>query len=143
MCIWLHWVLVAAWGIFICGMWNLVPWPGIKPGPLNLQHRVLATRDVPEFLKNYETIGRIELCLDTWYQEITIHFRYKYCIFRYEKLTSFMLKKCIPRYLWIKLHDIWSLLQNKPMFCNSYQQTVLELTLSRVLQTESRESLVS
>ena len=37
--IWLHWVLVAACGIFSCGtqtlscgMWDLVPWPGIKPG---------------------------------------------------------------------------------------------------------------
>ena len=31
--VWLHWALVAAHGIFSCGMWDLVPWPGIKPGP--------------------------------------------------------------------------------------------------------------
>ena len=33
LCIWLHLVLVAANGIFIlhCGMWDLVPWSGIKP----------------------------------------------------------------------------------------------------------------
>ena len=34
--IWLHRVLVvavAASTIFSCGMWNLVPWPGSKPGP--------------------------------------------------------------------------------------------------------------
>ena len=28
----LHWVLVAARGIFSCGMQDLVPWPGIEPG---------------------------------------------------------------------------------------------------------------
>ena len=31
--IWLHWILVAAGRIFSCGMWNLVPQPGIKPRP--------------------------------------------------------------------------------------------------------------
>ena len=38
--IWLHWVLVAAQRIFLasawklgCGIWDLVPWPGIKPEP--------------------------------------------------------------------------------------------------------------
>ena len=55
-------------GIFTCGMWNLVSWPGIGPGPPAFGVQSLShwtTRDVPEFLKNYETIGRIELCLDT------------------------------------------------------------------------------
>ena len=40
-CIWLHLVLVAACRIFSwgmqtlrCGMWDLVPWPGIEPTPL-------------------------------------------------------------------------------------------------------------
>ena len=27
----LYWVLVAACGIFSCGMWDLLPWPGIGP----------------------------------------------------------------------------------------------------------------
>ena len=34
--IWLHQVLVvavAACTVFSCAMWNLVPWPGIEPGP--------------------------------------------------------------------------------------------------------------
>ena len=31
--IWLCWVLVVACGIFSWGMWNLIPWPGIKSGP--------------------------------------------------------------------------------------------------------------
>ena len=38
LCIWLCQVLVATWRIFSCGlwtpsMWDLVPWPGIEPGP--------------------------------------------------------------------------------------------------------------
>ena len=35
-------VPVAAHRIFdlTCGMWYLVPWPGIKPGPLHWEHRV-------------------------------------------------------------------------------------------------------
>ena len=28
--IWLHQVLIVAHGIFSCGMWDLVPWPGIE-----------------------------------------------------------------------------------------------------------------
>ena len=31
--IWLCQVLVAAYGIFSCSMWNLVPRPGVKPRP--------------------------------------------------------------------------------------------------------------
>ena len=31
--IWPSWVLVEAWGIFSCSMWDLVPCPGIKPRP--------------------------------------------------------------------------------------------------------------
>ena len=52
------WVLVAAWGIFSCviwtlscGMWDLVPWPGIKPGPPALGEQslnYLTTREVPQ-----------------------------------------------------------------------------------------------
>ena len=71
--IWLHWVLVAAGGLLSCGMWapqlwqaassvlacellvaacmwDLVPWPGIKPGLPALGARSLiscATREVP------------------------------------------------------------------------------------------------
>ena len=41
--IWLRWVLVEAQGIFSCGMWHLVPWPGIKPCPLYWEHRAFAT----------------------------------------------------------------------------------------------------
>ena len=31
--IWLHQILVTACGIFSCGTWDLVPWPGIEYGP--------------------------------------------------------------------------------------------------------------
>ena len=52
--IWLHWILVAAHGIFdLCfgmqnllfrlGMWDLVPWPGTEPRPLHWEQGVLAT----------------------------------------------------------------------------------------------------
>ena len=34
--IWLCQVLVAVCGIFSCGTWDLVPWPGIEPGPAAL-----------------------------------------------------------------------------------------------------------
>ena len=49
--IWLHWVLVAAWGIFSCCMWDLVPWPGIELqtlalGAWSLSHRT--TTEVPQ-----------------------------------------------------------------------------------------------
>ena len=38
--VWLHGVLVAAYWIFSWGMWDLVPWPGIKlrPSALGAQH---------------------------------------------------------------------------------------------------------
>ena len=36
-------VLVAAHRIFSCSMWDLVLWPGIKPRPPALEHRVLTT----------------------------------------------------------------------------------------------------
>ena len=42
--IWQHQVLVAAHGVFSCGTWDLVPWPGIDPrGPLHWEHGVLTT----------------------------------------------------------------------------------------------------
>ena len=34
--VWLHRVFVTVCGIFICGMWDLVPWPGIEPGSYHL-----------------------------------------------------------------------------------------------------------
>ena len=41
--IWLCQVLVMACGIFSCGMWDLVPWPGSNLGPsLHWEPRVLA-----------------------------------------------------------------------------------------------------
>ena len=48
--IWLHWVLVAAYKIFSCGMWGLIPWPGIEPrcpvlGAWSVSH--WTTREVP------------------------------------------------------------------------------------------------
>ena len=36
-------VLVVAWRIFSCGMWDLAPLPGVEPGPLHWKCRVLAT----------------------------------------------------------------------------------------------------
>ena len=47
---WLHRVLVAACGIFSCGMWDLVPRPGIKPGsPALIVQRLIpwTIREVP------------------------------------------------------------------------------------------------
>ena len=40
--IWMH-QIVAACRIFSCGMWDLVPGPGIKPRSLQWEHEVLAT----------------------------------------------------------------------------------------------------
>ena len=48
--IWLHWVLVEACWIFRCGMWDLVPWPGIEAGTPALEAQSLShwtTREVP------------------------------------------------------------------------------------------------
>ena len=53
--IWLHQILVAACGIFSCIMWNLVSWPGLKPGPpalgvWNLSHWTTREVSVGELL---------------------------------------------------------------------------------------------
>ena len=40
--IWLHWVLVTA-GELSCCIWDLVPWPGMEPGPLHWEPGILAT----------------------------------------------------------------------------------------------------
>ena len=80
--IWLCWVLVAALGIFVavckifvaargifscgmqilsCSMWDLVPWPGIKPGPPALRVRSLihcATRQVPRVFIFFSYVPR-------------------------------------------------------------------------------------
>ena len=50
--IWLHWVLFEALRIFdlSCGMWDLVPWPGIKPKSSALGVWVLATGPPGKFL---------------------------------------------------------------------------------------------
>ena len=48
--IWLHWALVEACWIFRCGMWDLVPWPGIEAGTPALEAQSLShwtTREVP------------------------------------------------------------------------------------------------
>ena len=47
---WLLWVLVAVHMIFTCSIWDLVPWPGIEPGPSALGTWGLShwpTREVP------------------------------------------------------------------------------------------------
>ena len=36
-------VLLGPYRIFSCGIWDLVPWPGIEPRPLHWELRVLAT----------------------------------------------------------------------------------------------------
>ena len=69
--IWLYQVLVAAPGILSCGMWDLVPWPGIEPRlpaleALSLNH--WTTREVPslEFrvllLLLLSRFSRVQLC---------------------------------------------------------------------------------
>ena len=47
--VWPHWLFVAAWGIFSCSIWDLVPWPWIKPGSPGLRALSLShwtTREV-------------------------------------------------------------------------------------------------
>lgn len=57
--LWLHRVLVAAQGILSCdiwtlsfSMWDLAPWPGIKPRPSALEHRVLVTGPLGKSLQS-------------------------------------------------------------------------------------------
>ena len=47
----MHWVLVAACGIFSYGMWGLAPWPGIELGPSALGPQSLShwiTGEIPK-----------------------------------------------------------------------------------------------
>ena len=53
--VWIHQILVATSKIFTCGMqtlsysmWDLVPWPGIEPGPPALGMQSLSFREVAE-----------------------------------------------------------------------------------------------
>ena len=55
---WLHWALVVALRIFSCGirtlscsMWDLVPWPGVEPGPSALGVRCLRHWTTGEVLR--------------------------------------------------------------------------------------------
>ena len=41
--IWLHQVLVEEFGIFSCGTWDVVPFPGIEPNPLHWERRCRGT----------------------------------------------------------------------------------------------------
>ena len=59
--IWLHQVSVVSWGIFHCGMWDLVPQPGIKPGPLPWELRVPATGSPRKSLKLFVFTQRTEV----------------------------------------------------------------------------------
>ena len=57
--IWLHSVLVVALGILGCGRWDLVPGPGIEPGPSALGARSLShgtTREVPALCSSTESL---------------------------------------------------------------------------------------
>ena len=68
---WLFWVLVAACRIFGCSTWDLVPWPGIEPGPPALGAQSLslwAARKVPkkiylDFYKNLVLSEGVLFCL--------------------------------------------------------------------------------
>ena len=68
---WLFWVLVAACGIFGCSTWDLLPWPGIEPGPLALGAQSLSlwtAREVPkkiylDFYKNLVLSEGVLFCL--------------------------------------------------------------------------------
>ena len=48
--IWPHWVLVAVCGVFSCCTWDLVPRPGVVPGPLHWEDGVSATGPPGKFL---------------------------------------------------------------------------------------------
>ena len=52
---------VARW-MFCCGIWNLVTWLGIEPGPLHWEHGILATGP-PE---KSQLIGFSSLSLTLW-----------------------------------------------------------------------------
>ena len=64
--IWLGQVLVEAWGIFSCGIWDLVLQPGIEPRPLALEAWSLghwATREVPVSYNSLQFSGGFVECL--------------------------------------------------------------------------------
>ena len=45
-----HWIFIMACGLFSCGIWDLILWPGIEPGPLALGAQRLShwtTGEVP------------------------------------------------------------------------------------------------
>ena len=75
--IWLRWVLVAACRIFSCGMrtltccvWNLVPLPGIEPGPpvlgaWSLNH--WTTREVPPLAFLYNSFHNFTVFFNNYF----------------------------------------------------------------------------
>ena len=51
--IWLCWVLVVAHRSFSCGMWDLVPGPGVEPGSLSLgvwSRSSWTSKEVPKYI---------------------------------------------------------------------------------------------
>ena len=56
---WLSLVLVEALGIFSCSTWDLIPWPGIKPGPLALgtpSHSHFISSKVPTLIFSHNSV---------------------------------------------------------------------------------------
>ena len=74
-------VLVVVCRIFSWGMWYLVPWPGIKPGPPTLRVWSLnhwTTREVP----NLSCFKSLRFS-DIWYCSITYHNQRHHCFGKY------------------------------------------------------------
>ena len=87
--------LVAACGIFSCGMWDLVPWPGIKPEPPTLGLQSLShwtTTEVPWCLLTLWSKGTSLSLTQVWVQLLNLK---RACFFTHS--TFPLLPLSIPR----------------------------------------------
>ena len=63
---WLCQILVAAWEIFSCSLWDLVSWSGIKPRPSALGMWSLRDWTTREILVYYTSTQLFYLCLSVY-----------------------------------------------------------------------------
>ena len=76
--IWLFRVSIVSWGIFSCGMWDLVPWPGIKLGPPALGAWNLSTGLAEKssissfFLPHPPALGALRWALWWWENKLCV-----------------------------------------------------------------------
>ena len=103
--IWLHWVWVVTCEIFRCGVWDLVPWLGIEPGPPVLGVESLSrwtTREVPwlfYYLNEEESLYTIHSTCT----RIKFYSVFRKILFLWQKLSIWIfiliLAKCIYFYM--------------------------------------------